>query len=155
MSHVITAPTERALLKWWNAKAAELEATSVRTLTCADCGRVDATHYVQPQHPYYADGRDDIARCGDCIDRRNNETRAARRDQLAQRPNDCQRCAARPHTYTYGQYRLCGRCLTRTRREHAAALSSAGTLAIFATGLLVNTSGWKARDISSKASGKE
>jgi hypothetical protein len=57
----VSAPTDRALLKWWDVKAAELRAADVLALTCADCGKVDSPAYVQPQHPYYADGRDDIA----------------------------------------------------------------------------------------------
>ena len=68
--------------------------------------------------------------------------RAARKAQLAERPNDCDRCGQKPSRWTYGRYALCGRCKTATEREHYKALANAGALGIFATSLLVNTDTW-------------
>lgn len=81
--------------------------------------------------------------CCACIDAHNTAWRAARKAQLAARPKDCDRCGARPHTYTYAQYRLCGRCLTATKREHFKACAKARALAIFATEPLVDTKNWR------------
>lgn len=138
MGTTTKAPTDRELLRWWDAQPKGER-------TCADCGRVDSDAYVQPQHPYYAEGRTDVARCGDCINKRNLAHRTARKTDLAQRPKDCARCATRPHTFTYGGFRLCGRCLTLTKREHAKAVAHAGAFAIFAEGLLIDTSAWACR----------
>lgn len=52
------------------------------------------------------------------------------------------RCGQKPHTYIVGNAKLCGRCKTATEKEHNANLAKAGTLAIFAPGLLVNTDTW-------------
>ena len=136
----MNAPSERALIAWWTAKGKTFAPGTL--LACSDCGKVDSPAYVQPQHPFYAGGRDDIARCGDCIDARNRLARAARKAALAGRPKDCDRCQVHPHTYIYGGYRLCGRCKTATTREHTEALATAGALGIFATSLLVDTSTW-------------
>ena len=83
--------------------------------------------------------------CSDCYNAQVYAWRAARKAQLAERPNDCDRCAARPHTYEYGGYRLCGRCLKATRAEHNKGLAAAGVLAIFATHVLVDTQSWAGR----------
>ena len=71
--------------------------------------------------------------------------RAIRKAELAQRPADCQRCGRRPHTYLLAGLSLCGRCKTLTLTEHHQALAKAGHLAIFAQGLLVDTSQWKGK----------
>ena len=131
-------PTNRQLLAWWDAQPKGPR-------TCTDCGRVDSSSYVQPQHPYWSGGVEGIALCGNCIGRRSDKRRADRKAQLAQRPKDCARCGARPHRWIYGSFRLCGRCLTATKREHSRAMAAAGTLGIFATGLLVDTRGWAGR----------
>ena len=86
----------------------------------------------------------DIPVCWRCANAAHAAWRAERKAQLAARPKDCARCGARPHTYFYGGHKLCGRCLTATKREHGRAMGNAGTLAIFATGLLVDTSAWAA-----------
>lgn len=141
----MNAPSDRALLRWWDAKATELRAAGILTLTCADCGRVDLPAYVQPQHPAYCDGRTDVARCGDCLTARNVRARAHRRAERAQLPKDCERCGRRRHTWTFAGHRLCGRCKTAVAREHGAAMGKAGSLAIFATGLLVDMTTWAVR----------
>ena len=81
--------------------------------------------------------------CCDCWNTHVTARRAARKAQLAERPNDCDRCAAHPHTYEYGGYRLCGRCLKAAKIEHNRNLAAAGVLAIFATHLLVDTQQWR------------
>ena len=81
--------------------------------------------------------------CCDCWNAHVAARRAARKAQLAERPNGCDRCAAKPHTYEYGGYRLCGKCFSATKAEHNRNLAAAGVLAIFATHLLVDTRQWK------------
>ena len=86
-----------------------------------------------------------IAVCAPCWNTSVFARRAERKAQLAARPKDCARCGARPHTWTYGGFKLCGRCKTATAQEHGRALAKAGALAIFATAPLVDTSSWAAR----------
>jgi hypothetical protein len=83
--------------------------------------------------------------CCACWNRGVSARRAAREAQLACRPNDCERCGKKPHTYTYGPYRLCGRCRIATEREHYQSIVRGGALAIFATGVMVNTENWATR----------
>lgn len=83
--------------------------------------------------------------CDACYNAQVYARRAARKAQLAERPNDCARCAAKPHTHNYGGHLLCGRCLTATKKEHNKNLAKAGALSIFATHLLVNTAAWRGR----------
>jgi hypothetical protein len=90
------------------------------------------------------DGAGTILTCCACWNRSVAARRQARKAQLACRPNDCDRCGKRPHTYTYAQYRLCGRCLAATRREHNQAMARAGSLAIFDIGLMMDTKTWAA-----------
>lgn len=42
--------------------------------------------------------------CSECWNRHVSARRQARREQLAQRPNDCMRCGLRPHTWTLAGY---------------------------------------------------
>ena len=135
--------TNRALLSWYERKVAEYGPDAI--LTCADCGRQDRHHYVQPQHPSFAEGREDVALCGACIGARNVRYRAERKALLAARPKDCDRCGARPHTWRVAGWKLCGPCKTATMREHAAAASRVGWLAMTATEPMVDTRGWAAR----------
>ena len=83
--------------------------------------------------------------CCACYNAHVSARRAARKAQLAERPNDCARCAAKPHAYEYGGHLLCGRCLTATKKEHNRNLAKAGPLSIFATHLLINTPDWRGR----------
>lgn len=69
------APTNRELIAWWDAQGKG-------PFTCADCGRVDNGAYVQPQHPFYAEGVSGIARCGECISVRNRAAREKRKADL-------------------------------------------------------------------------
>lgn len=80
--------------------------------------------------------------CSACWNASVTARRAERKAQLAARPKDCQRCGRRPHTWTFGPYRLCGRCKTLTAREHSAQSAQHGVLAIFATAPLVDTATW-------------
>jgi len=84
--------------------------------------------------------------CTDCWNRHVYARRQARKEQIARRPKDCARCAARPHTWTYAGYQLCGRCKKATMREQHTATAKLGDLAILA-GLsgatLFDTKDWK------------
>ena len=69
--HYIKRPTDRQLAAWFaNQPSGDY--------TCADCGKVASDYYVQPQHPYYAEGHEGIARCSDCIARINQQMRLPR-----------------------------------------------------------------------------
>lgn len=83
--------------------------------------------------------------CDACSNLVSRAHKTARKAELAARPKDCVRCGVRTHTCTYHVWRLCGRCLTATRREHAIACSRAGLLSIFATAPMVDTATWAAR----------
>jgi len=103
-----------------------------------------ACQHPGPRDSYYgvqATG-ETLRACWRCGNDAQAAYRAQRKAELAARPKDCARCGARPHTWTYGGYKLCGRCKTLTAREHSRAMAQAGTLAIFATGLLTDTKGW-------------
>lgn len=105
-----------------------------------------ACYHDGPRDSYYkTPGGETITACWRCGNAAGEVSRQQRKAQLAARPKDCQRCGQRPHTWTYGGFRLCGRCKTATEREHNLALSRAGVLGIFATRPLVDTSGWAAR----------
>ena len=83
--------------------------------------------------------------CTDCWNAHVAARRQTRKEQLAMRPNDCQRCGTKPSQWNYGGYLLCGMCKTATAREHNQAMAAAGGLGIFAQGLLVSTKDWAAR----------
>src|ERR1035437_6246787 len=75
--------------------------------------------------------RDDEGQaCCACWNRGVSARRPSRKAQLACRPNDCERCGKKPHTYTYGPYRLCGRCLKGTEREAYRSVVRGGCPAI-------------------------
>ena len=80
--------------------------------------------------------------CSTCWNRSVAAYRQERKAQLAARPRDCARCGVRPHRWRVAGYRLCGRCKTVTMREHHQETARHGPLAIFATGLMVDTSTW-------------
>ena len=50
-------PTEKQLRAWWNTQP------KIGAATCTYCGKVGPVHYVQPQHPCYAEGREGVFRC--------------------------------------------------------------------------------------------
>lgn len=111
----------------------------------ADAILTDCTHPDRYQSQVWVSKTQAISVCTDCWNAHVASRRAARRAQLAERPNDCDRCAAKPHAYEYGGYRLCGRCLTATKAEHNRSLAAAGALAIFATRPLIDTQRWAGR----------
>jgi hypothetical protein len=80
--------------------------------------------------------------CTACWNASVTARRAARKAQLAERPKDCERCGRRPHTWTYGPYRLCGRCKTATAGEHHRAAAPHGILGMLAVEPLVDTAAW-------------
>lgn len=81
--------------------------------------------------------------CADCSARYRAAWEAARKAQLAERTNDCMRCAARPSTMTVcHRYLLCGRCTTATRKERNADSARLGWLSFGAT-YQPDTSDWK------------
>lgn len=105
----------------------------------------DCTHHTATPCEVRMSKTETLNVCGDCWNAHVYARRAARKAQLAERDNDCDRCASKPHTYTYGGYRLCGRCLAVAKKEHNRNMARAGTLSIFATHLLVNTANWHGR----------
>lgn len=106
------APSTRALSRWYDAQPD-------RDYKCTDCGRVGPKHYIQPQHPFYADGREDVARCSDCISRLNREARTRRRQQLASEPRcDVPACGKRGAWDVAGVL-LCGAHKRRARDSYA------------------------------------
>lgn len=72
-------PTNRELLSWWDRQPRGQH-------TCSDCGKIDDAAYVQPQHPFYAQGREGMALCGDCIGAHHRAAAAKRKAQLAAEP---------------------------------------------------------------------
>lgn len=92
-----------------------------------------------------------IRACWRCGNAAGDARRAARQVELASRPNDCARCGLRPHTWTVGPWRLCGRCKTATMREHYGKSARLGVLAMVATVPLVDTSTWAMRQESQGA----
>ena len=93
------APSNRALSRWYDAQPDG-------DYTCTSCGRVGPKHYVQPQHPYYVEGRTGVASCTDCTNRQNEETRArGRAAKSAERASaaDKQRAAHAPGLYPDGR----------------------------------------------------
>lgn len=87
--------------------------------------------------------------CVDCYNAHVYARRAARKVELAAIRADkppCQRCGLKPVTWTYGPYKLCGRCKTATAREHSQKAASAGFIGLLAHGgPMVDTSQWAAR----------
>lgn len=118
----MTAPTQRALRTFW-------ESQPEGNYTCSDCGTVGPKAYIQPQHPYYAHGREGTALCSDCISRHNREITAARKAELAAAPR-CTLCKARGTARTYGVL-LCGRHLANVKRAHGRTMAGVGGMALF------------------------
>jgi len=96
--------------------------------TCTYCGKVGPVHYIQPQHPYYADGREGVFRCTDCLDKANVEARAKRKAQLAAEPRcEVTGCKRRGNWRSAGAL-LCGRHMKAARAGHYKATASFGIL---------------------------
>jgi len=115
-------PTTRRLNAWYAAQPRTGDAT------CTYCGTVGPVAYVQPQHPFYAEGREGVYRCTDCLNAANALRQAARRAQLAAAP----RCEV-PGCRRRGNWRaagvlLCGRHLKTAQREHTRVAGGFGIL---------------------------
>ncbi len=118
-------PSERALSDWYMAQAKG-------DRTCSDCGKIGPSHYVQPQHPYYAEGREGVSRCSDCINAINVRIKAERKAQLSQEPRcEVDNCKARGTFRVAGPVLMCGRHLKAAQRAHSRAMQSMGGMALF------------------------
>lgn len=62
-------PTERQLIAWW-------EDQPEREYRCERCEKAGPKTQVQPQHPYYAEGREGVSRCAECVAQINADARA-------------------------------------------------------------------------------
>ncbi len=122
-------PTNNQLLAWWAAQPRGQR-------TCADCGRTGDSAYVQPQHPFFADGRDDVARCADCISARNAKITADHKAKLAAMPRCELEGCTRRGTFHVGHARvlLCGWHKRAVTQAHERNIAAAGALALFLPG---------------------
>ena len=122
------APTSKQVLAFW-ATVPEGE------YTCADCGRTDSKAYIQPQHPFFAEGRTDVARCADCISRRNDAARARRKVQLDSMPRCEIPMCKRRGLWKVGpqQVLLCGAHFKRAKRGYGK-VQSGNPFALFMPG---------------------
>jgi hypothetical protein len=119
-------PTPRQLSDWY-MKQPQCENT------CADCGKVGPSAYIQPQHPFYAGGQVGTALCADCIAQRNEDSRAKRKTELAAMPRCEVPACNRRATYRVGAVKLglCGAHLKRTRTAHNRIMEGGGGMALF------------------------
>ena len=86
--------------------------------------------------------------CVDCWNRHVYARQAARKQQLVEFKATlpiCDRCGRPGANWMLASYHLCARCKTATKREHEQSIAKAGSFAIFATSLLVDTSKWACR----------
>ena len=120
-------PTSKALSDW--------DATMYKgEYTCSDCGKTGPYYQVQPQHPYYADGVEGIARCTDCIGAINGTMRDARKAELAAMDRcEVDGCRTRGTFEVASGVLMCGRHLKRAQREHTRRMSGFGGLGLFMT----------------------
>jgi len=125
------APTPTALSKWYDALPKGEN-------TCAWCGKVGPSCYVQFQHPFWAEGKEGKdgkppARCTDCYNTQALASRAKRKAELAAEP----RCEApgcsRRGAWKSGGVLLCGAHLKAAKVGHARAASAFGPFALFAS----------------------
>ena len=101
--------------------------------TCACCGKVGPHYYVQPQHPFWADGKTGLdgkapARCTDCFNEAHRQARTDRKAELAALP----RCEV-PGCSRRGAWRSrgvlpCGTHLKNAKNGHARAAMNGGIL---------------------------
>ena len=118
-------PTDKQFLAWYAAQPQG-------DYTCAWCGKVGPRHYVQPQHPFWADktGVDGRAPacCTDCHGIHAQERKAQRKTQLAAEPRcEVTSCKRRGTWRTSGAL-LCGQHLKAARAGHHRATASFGIL---------------------------
>ncbi len=110
------APTPSQLSKWWDNQPSG-------DYTCTDCGKTDSKSFVQPQHPFFADGHNDVARCADCTSARNRVIDRDRKAELAALPR-CEICNRRgawkvghEHVLLCGHHK--GKALREYQRRYA------------------------------------
>ncbi len=120
-------PSERALSEWYMAQPKGDH-------TCSDCGKVGPYYYVQAQHPYYAEGREGVSRCSDCINAINVRMKAERKAMLDTMPRcEVDGCKARGTFQVAGGVLMCGRHLKATQRAHNRAMQGMGGMGLFMT----------------------
>ena len=118
------APTDRQLSKWYEAQPSG-------TYTCTDCGHQDSKAYVQPQHPYYAEGKTGTALCAPCIRKHNEAWKIARKKQLDSEPR-CELCNRRGlWRVGYARVLLCGAHKRKVDQAHNRLAVATGGLALF------------------------
>jgi len=116
------APTNKQLLAWWSMQPQTGDAT------CTYCGKVGPVAYVQPQHPFYAEGREGAFRCTDCYNATVGRSRAQRKAELAAEPRcEVSGCRRRGNWRAAGVL-LCGRHLKAAQREHTRVTGGFGIL---------------------------
>lgn len=122
-----TKPSDKALSAWYSAQPE-------RDYTCSDCGKVGPKWMVQPQHPYYAGGREGEARCPDCLNAINRRMREARKAQLAGMPRcEVPGCRRRAN-WQVGSLEplgMCGHHKRKAQTAHQRAAGSLGGLGLF------------------------
>lgn len=117
-------PSPRALSVWYAEQPPG-------PYTCHDCGTTGPRHTVQPQHPFYMEGREGLALCPDCITARNVAARAERKRQLDAEPRcEIPGCTRRGAWKMRGVL-LCGACKARVQRSHLEEMAGAGCLGLF------------------------
>jgi hypothetical protein len=142
----MTAPTNKALLRWWD-EIAQMYPGAV--FTCHHCGRKDSGAYVQPQHPFFArnvpgvtieDGiafvaGEVAALCGDGVAEANRRAAVARKVELAALPRcEVDGCKMRGSVRVARVALLCGRHYKRVRAEHNRTMAGAGGMGLFLPG---------------------
>lgn len=96
-------PTTRQLNQWARAQPDG-------DYTCAECGRIGPSYWVQPRHPYFADGKVGTALCTDCINESHRLAKIERKKQIDAMPRcEIDGCNRRG-TFHVGQV-ACGRVL--------------------------------------------
>lgn len=143
-----SAPSSRAISRWYDQQPDG-------DYTCADCGKVGPKHYVQPQHPFYAEGRKDVARCSDCINQRNADARARNK---AARAEERAGAAARQHEAlaALGSRYPDGRSIPREGDEVYTYTAGFGGMAAVVRGVVVRRRGAlavRAAEVSSMLGG--
>lgn len=120
-------PSDRALSEWYMAQPKT-------DRTCSDCGKVGPYYYIQAQHPYYADGREGVARCSDCIAKINLRMREERKAQLdAMARCEVDNCRQRGTFQVAGGVLMCGRHMKNAQRAHNRSMQGFGGMGLFMT----------------------
>lgn len=134
------APTLKAMRAFWEQHPPHL------IYRCADCGKEGQGHYIQPQHPHYA--QDIIvsptigvagaqsqvpALCTDCITTRNRGYKEKRKAALATALRcEISGCTKR-QTWTVAGVDLCGWHKTKAIQGHGKAAYNMGPFGLFAS----------------------